>query len=164
MIVNAYNRTISGDTEVAAPCRSPLLKHYMRSIFPGRLQKTQNRSFSRPSGWRLHCGGRRLTTTEEEETIIINRSGRSTYPEGKSVRRSGATPVLLIPCDANQGDTVDCGDGGEGTAAARQNKTLPITINAVSNRASLTPSEVLAPWRAQWAHRYQIAGREASRD
>ena len=37
---------------------------------------------------------RRLTKTKEEETIIINRSGRSTYPEEKSVSRSGATPDL----------------------------------------------------------------------
>jgi len=36
---------------------------------------------------------RRLTKTKEEETIIINRSGRSTYPEEKSVSRSGATPI-----------------------------------------------------------------------
>jgi O-antigen/teichoic acid export membrane protein len=35
-----------------------------------------------------------LTRTEEEETIIINRSDRSTYPERKSVRRSGATPGI----------------------------------------------------------------------
>ncbi len=35
---------------------------------------------------------RRLTRTKEQETIIINRSGRSTHPEEKSVRTSGATP------------------------------------------------------------------------
>jgi hypothetical protein len=29
-----------------------------------------------------------LTKTEEDETIIINRSGRSTYPEQKSVLTS----------------------------------------------------------------------------
>jgi hypothetical protein len=34
-----------------------------------------------------------LTKTEEKDTIIINSSGRSTYPEQKSVSRSGATPV-----------------------------------------------------------------------
>jgi hypothetical protein len=34
---------------------------------------------------------RRLTKTEEKETII-NRTDRSTYPEQKSVPRSGATP------------------------------------------------------------------------
>ncbi len=36
---------------------------------------------------------RRLTKTEDQETIIINRSGRSTHPEEKSVRTSGATPI-----------------------------------------------------------------------
>jgi hypothetical protein len=34
-----------------------------------------------------------LTNSKEQETIIINRSGRSTYPEEKSVQTSGATPV-----------------------------------------------------------------------
>jgi len=34
-----------------------------------------------------------LTKTEEEGTIIINRPDRSTYPEEKSVLRSGATPA-----------------------------------------------------------------------
>jgi DNA ligase D-like protein (predicted 3'-phosphoesterase) len=34
--------------------------------------------------------GVRLTQTDD--TSIINRRGRSTYPQGKSVRRSGATP------------------------------------------------------------------------
>jgi uncharacterized protein YdeI (YjbR/CyaY-like superfamily) len=34
-----------------------------------------------------------LTKSEEKDTIIINRSGRSTYPEEKSVQTSGATPV-----------------------------------------------------------------------
>jgi hypothetical protein len=37
---------------------------------------------------------RRLTKSKEKETIIINRSGRSTYPEEKSVQTSGATPVV----------------------------------------------------------------------
>jgi hypothetical protein len=36
---------------------------------------------------------RRLTKSEDKETIIINRSGRSTYPEEKSVQTSGATPI-----------------------------------------------------------------------
>jgi hypothetical protein len=34
-----------------------------------------------------------LTKSEEEETIIINRPDRSTYPEQKSVSRSGANPI-----------------------------------------------------------------------
>jgi len=37
-----------------------------------------------------------LTKTEEEGTIIINRPDRSTYPEEKSVLRSGATPGVSI--------------------------------------------------------------------
>ena len=37
-----------------------------------------------------------MTKTKEEETIIINRPDRSTYPEQKSVSRSGATPVHAI--------------------------------------------------------------------
>jgi hypothetical protein len=35
-----------------------------------------------------------LTKSEDEETITINRPGRSTYPEEKSVLTSGATPAL----------------------------------------------------------------------
>ena len=40
--------------------------------------------------------GRRLTKSEEEDTTIINRSGRSTYPKGKSVQTSGATPKVAL--------------------------------------------------------------------
>jgi len=35
-----------------------------------------------------------LTKTEEQETIIINRSGRSTYLGKKSVPTTGATPLV----------------------------------------------------------------------
>ena len=35
---------------------------------------------------------RRLTKSKDQETIIINRPGRSTYPDEKSVLRSEATP------------------------------------------------------------------------
>ena len=52
------------------------------------------RRFSRPTGVRLPCVERLLTKTQEEETIIINRPDRSTYPEEKSVLRSGVTPQL----------------------------------------------------------------------
>jgi hypothetical protein len=37
---------------------------------------------------------RPLTKDTGQETIIINRSGRSIYPEEKSVQISGATSVL----------------------------------------------------------------------
>jgi hypothetical protein len=45
-----------------------------------------------PFGCETAPWGRALTKTEENETIIINRSDRSTYPDQKSVLRSGATP------------------------------------------------------------------------
>ena len=35
-----------------------------------------------------------LRLTQTDEISIINRRGRSTHPQEKSVRRSGATPVL----------------------------------------------------------------------
>jgi hypothetical protein len=37
--------------------------------------------------------GSGVRLTKSEEINIINRAGRSTHPEEKSVRRSGATPV-----------------------------------------------------------------------
>jgi hypothetical protein len=46
-----------------------------------------------PFGCETAPWGRALTKTEENETIIINRSDRSTYPDQKSVLRSGATPL-----------------------------------------------------------------------
>src|SRR6516165_8711113 len=84
-------RSISGNTEVAGALRSRLLRLPMRSLFPMTLQ---NPELLPPAG--ADCPARRrLTKTKEEETIIINRSGRSTYPEEKSVSRSGATPHQL---------------------------------------------------------------------
>jgi hypothetical protein len=62
----------------------------MRSLFSTTLQ---NPELLPPVA--SDCAARRrLTKSEEEETIIINRSGRSTYPEEKSVQTSGATPVF----------------------------------------------------------------------
>src|SRR5215471_12112429 len=64
----------------------------MRSLFPTTLQNPE--LLSRAGA---DCPARRrLTKTKEEETIIINRSDRSTYPEEKSVSRSGATPLFNI--------------------------------------------------------------------
>ena len=45
----------SGDIGIAALCRSSLLALYTRSIFLREHRKSQNRSFSRPSGVTLHC-------------------------------------------------------------------------------------------------------------
>ncbi len=63
----------------------------MRSILP-YLART--RELLPPFGCETALWGRPLTMTEENETIIINRSDRSTYPDGKSVLRSGATPQI----------------------------------------------------------------------
>jgi hypothetical protein len=81
-------RSISGDTEVAGALRSRLLRLPMRSLFPMTLQNPE----LLPRAGADCPARRRLTKTKEQETIIINRSGRSTYPEEKSVSRSGATP------------------------------------------------------------------------
>jgi hypothetical protein len=60
--------------------------------FMARLQRHGRTGYRAPYADR--AGG--LTKTEDEETIIINRSGRSTYPEEKSVLRSGATRDVRI--------------------------------------------------------------------
>ena len=93
-------RSISGDTEVAGALRSRLLRLPMRSLFPMTLQNPE----LLPRAGADCPARRRLTKTKEKETIIINRSGRSTYPEEKSVSRSGATPFLVrvtCPCGAS---------------------------------------------------------------
>ena len=81
-------RSISGNTEVAGALRSRLLRLPVRSLFPMTLQNPE----LLPRAGADCPARRRLTKTKEEETIIINRSGRPTYPEEKSVSRSGATP------------------------------------------------------------------------
>ncbi len=85
---------VSGDSLVA-PTPSIAAPGALYAVdFSSPKPKRRIRSFSRPSGVRPPCGGRRLTKTEEEETIIINRPNRSTYPEQKSVLTSGATPLV----------------------------------------------------------------------
>ena len=58
-----------------------------------KLSALPNPTISRPTGVRRRCCERQLTKTEEQETIIINRSGRSTYLGKKSVPTTGATPL-----------------------------------------------------------------------
>ena len=85
--------SISGDSEVAGALRSRLPRLPMRSFFT----RLQNPELLTPSA--SDCAARRpLTKSEEEETIIINRPGRSTYPDEKSVLTSGATPDLRSCC------------------------------------------------------------------
>ncbi len=88
MTANAHSRSIfegcrdSGCLEISAPAPS-----YAFDFFP----HASKHGASAPAGQTALLGSR-LTKSEEEETIIINRPDRSTYPERKSVSRSGATP------------------------------------------------------------------------
>jgi len=53
---NAPIRSISGNTQVAAPFRSSLLELYTRSIFPKPKQEPPNRTASLAlRAWRLYC-------------------------------------------------------------------------------------------------------------
>src|SRR2546428_5428094 len=79
MTTNTLSAPLYGDTEVATPLEIVAPRALYEAGFSTRPPKTRNQSFSRPSGWRLPCGGRRLTKTEEEESIIINRFARSIH-------------------------------------------------------------------------------------
>jgi hypothetical protein len=63
---------------------------------------------------RFRATRRSLTIDTEQETIIINRSGRSTYPEEISVQTSGATPSRSFAT------LVSIGCFGEASAAMRR--------------------------------------------
>ena len=60
----------------------------MRSIF---FDLGSEELLPPPSGWETALRGGRLTNTEDEENIINCPDG-PTYPDEKSVSRSGATP------------------------------------------------------------------------
>jgi hypothetical protein len=96
MTAHASVSSIAGDIEVAGTLEiaAPAALYAVGFSIP--KPKTRNRSFSRPSGARPHCGGRPLTKTEDKETIIINRPDGSTYPQEISVLTSGATPGVLV--------------------------------------------------------------------
>lgn len=91
MTVHAFITCISGDSPVAGTLAIAAPGALYAVDFSTPDPKTPNRSFSRlrrETALRV----RGLTKNEEQETIIINRSGRFTYPEEKSVQTSGATP------------------------------------------------------------------------
>ena len=107
--------SISGDSEVAGALRSRLPRLPMRSLFPTTLQ---NPELLTPSA--SDCAARRpLTKSEEEETIIINRPGRSTYPDEKSVLTSGATPDLRTAWQYCRGAALDCRSAAMRTVQTR---------------------------------------------
>ena len=102
MITQPCSRSILGDTEVAGtPSIAAPGALYAVGFFTPKPKIPEPELLPPLRGVRLRCGGRQLTKTEEQETIIINRPGRSTYPEQKSVLTSGATPILHLVFDGN---------------------------------------------------------------
>src|SRR5271166_2962727 len=89
---NSVTTQISGDAQVAGISRNRLLELLRRSDFSGQRKKPELLPLNAAD---CACS-RPLTTSEDEETITINRPGRSTYPEEKSVLTSGATPEVVI--------------------------------------------------------------------
>jgi hypothetical protein len=75
----------------------------VRSLFPAALQNPDLLPQKTDRTAR-----RRLKKAEREETIFITPSGRSTYPEEKSVRTSGPSPIgqrLLARLENSKCDT-----------------------------------------------------------
>jgi hypothetical protein len=82
---------------------------------------------------------------EEEETIVINRSGRSTYLDEKSVLRNGATPVITVARAAPS-----CVIKKNQSISARAVHTTPSTTNDVNTRGdgTLAGADQTAPGRS----------------
>jgi hypothetical protein len=88
MTDNSVTTRISGDAQVAGISRNRLLELLRRSDFSVQIKTPELLPLNAADcAW-----SRPLTKSEDEETITINRPGRSTYPEEKSVLTSGATP------------------------------------------------------------------------
>ena len=85
---NSVTTRIFGDAQVPGISRNRLLELLRRSDFSGQRKTLEPLPLNAAD---CACS-RPLTKNEDEETITINRPGRSTYPEEKSVLTSGATP------------------------------------------------------------------------
>ena len=96
MTDNALIRSISGDTQVAGTPSIAAPGDLYAADFATPKAKKPEPELLPPFGHETALRQRRLTKTVEEETIIINRPDRSTYPEEKSVSRSGATPLPVL--------------------------------------------------------------------
>ena len=91
MTGQSLKSSISGDTEVAGTVAIAAPGALYAVDFPTPKPKTARTALLPPAAADRGTR-RRLTQSEDEETIIINRPGRSTYPNQKSVLTSGATP------------------------------------------------------------------------
>src|SRR6202051_4134213 len=81
MTDNSVTTRISGDAQVAGISRNRLLGLLRRADFLGQRKKPELLPLNAAD---CACS-RPLTKNIDEETITINRPGRSTYPEEKSV-------------------------------------------------------------------------------
>jgi hypothetical protein len=88
MIDNSVATPIFGDAQVAGISRNRLLELLRRSDFSGQRKNPELLPLNAAD---CACS-RPLTKIQDEETITINPTGRSTYPEEKSVLTSGTTP------------------------------------------------------------------------
>jgi hypothetical protein len=85
----SWGTEVAGTSPIAAP------EALYAVDFPKPKQKNSTLELLPPAA-ADRATRRRLTKSKEQETIIINRSGRSTHPEEKSVQTSGATPDAQI--------------------------------------------------------------------
>lgn len=93
MTANGFIKGISGDTDVAGTLSIAVPRALCAGAFGAKLKNNPKELLpAMPAG----CGwGIRLTKSEDRKTDdIINRPGRSTYLEEKSVLTSGATPIF----------------------------------------------------------------------
>jgi hypothetical protein len=112
MTAKGFITGISGGTEVAGTLSIAAPGALYAVDFSRQKQKNPTSELLPPAA-ADRASRRRLTKGKEQETIIINRSGGSTYPEEKSVQTSGASHVSrrvshgdsriceVYRCDAN---------------------------------------------------------------
>jgi hypothetical protein len=95
MTANRFIKGISGDTDVAATLSIAASRCIYAVTYGPKLKKNPKELLpAMPAGYGW---GIRLTKSEDRKTDdIINRPGRSTYLEEKSVLTSGATPDVLL--------------------------------------------------------------------
>jgi hypothetical protein len=93
MTAKRFMTKISGDTAVAGTPSIAAPGALYAVAFSRRLENSSPEELLPPAA-ADRLSARRLTRTKDDETIIINRSGRSTYPDEKSVQTSGATPPI----------------------------------------------------------------------
>src|ERR1700728_907097 len=99
MTTKGFITRLSGGTEVAGTLSIAAPGALYAVDFPRQKQKNPTSELLQPAA-ADRASRRRLTKGKEQDTIIINRSGRSTYPEEKSVQTSGATPGITWRCHA----------------------------------------------------------------